>query len=135
MIGMQQKDPVHGLGQRWADLILLARCGEHHVQEILGVTKVIAWVNKGLALSMLEAHCRQRWHFRNQPMGRNHAMLWVIDVQRVVIERGQCPDHSTHNRHWMGVGSETLEEGTQLFIHHSVIFDGMNELGFCGSAG
>ena len=50
-------------------------------------------------------------------------MMRIVDVEAVVIERGQCAHHTAHHRHWVRVTAEAAEEVMNLLIHHRVIGD------------
>ena len=60
--------------------------------------------------------------------------MFIVDIQRVVVERRKCADHTTHNSHWVSVTAETIEEMAQLLVHHGVVLDGADERFFflCG---
>ena len=49
MIGMQNEYLVHCRRQNRVNLIIFCRYGKAHMQEILCIIQVIAWVIKGLA--------------------------------------------------------------------------------------
>ena len=61
-------------------------------------------------------------------------MLRIVDVQRVVVERGEGTHYATHDCHRVAVTTETIEEGFQLVVNHGVVLDGAVELLllFCG---
>ena len=61
-------------------------------------------------------------------------MLRVIDVEGVVVEGRQGADYAAHDGHRVGVATEAVEKGLQLFVNHGVVLDGADELGFllCG---
>ena len=88
MICVQQEDTVHRLRKREANGIFLTGSREHHVQEVLCITHVIARVDERLPLSVFVAHGRWRRHFRYESMGSDHSVLRIIDVRRVVVEGG-----------------------------------------------
>ncbi len=52
----------------------------------------------------------------------------VIDVHRVVIERGHRGHHGGNHRHGMGVMMETVEETQQRLVQHGVVADVVGEL-------
>ena len=55
-------------------------------------------------------------------------MVGVMDIGRVVIEGRQRADHAAHDRHRMGVAAEPVEEAAELFVHHRVMGDVVDEL-------
>ncbi|MND83130.1 hypothetical protein D3C80_749800 [compost metagenome] len=133
MVGMQDEDAIHGLGQHRADRFDLGRGVEHHVQEVFRVVQVVTRVHHGLAHGVLVGHRRDGRHLGDQAHRRNFAVLRVIDVQGVVVERGEGADHTAHDRHGVGVTAEAVEEALQLLVNHGVVLDGADELGllFC----
>ena len=58
MICVQQEDTVHRLRKRRANGIFLTGSREHHVQEVLCITHVIARVDERPPLSVFVAHGR-----------------------------------------------------------------------------
>ncbi|MNS78839.1 hypothetical protein D3C72_1124700 [compost metagenome] len=126
---MEDEDPVHGLGEHRADRFDLARGVEHHVQEVFRVRQVVARVHHGLAHGVLVHHRRQGRHLGDQANRGDFAVLRVIDVQRVVVERRQGADHTAHDGHRVGVAAEAVEEGLQLLVNHGVVLHGADELG------
>ena len=128
MIGVQDEDPVHRPRQDRVDLVLLARHGEGHVQEILGVAQRILREYERLAERIFVGHGRDRRHLGDQPIGRDHALIRVMDVGRVVVECRQRADHSAHHRHRVRVASEAAEEARKLLVHHRVVGDVVDEL-------
>ncbi len=48
MVGMENKDLVHRTGDNRVDLVFLCRHRKAHVQEVLCITQVIAWINHRL---------------------------------------------------------------------------------------
>ncbi|MCY1441084.1 hypothetical protein D9M71_573870 [compost metagenome] len=129
MVGVEDEDPVHCLGQYRADRFDLARGVEHHVQEVFRVRQVVARVHHGLAHGVLVNHRGQGRHLGNQTDRGDFAVLRVIDVQRVMVERRQGADHAAHDGHRVGVAAEAVEEGLQLLVNHGVVLHGADELG------
>ncbi len=129
VVGVQDEDAIHCLGQHRADRFDLARGVEHHVQEVFGIRKIVARVHHGLAHGVLVDHGCQCRHLGYQAYRRDLAMLRVIDVERVMVERGQCADHSAHDGHGVGIAAEAVEEGLQLLVNHGVVLDVADELG------
>ena len=105
------------------------------MQEVLGITHVIARIDEGLALGVLVAHGCQRWHLCDEPVCRNHTMLRIIDVRRVMVERRQGAHNAAHDGHGVRVGAEALEKAAQLLVHHGVVFDRIDEFGFRSCVG
>ena len=127
MVGVQDEDLVHGAGQGRADLGFLARVAEHHVQEVFRITEVVARIHQRLTETVLVAHGRDGGHLRDQTERGDFPVGGVIDVQRVVIKRGQCPHHATHDGHRVRVAAEAVEQIADLLVHHGVVFDGADK--------
>ena len=69
---------------------------------------------------ILVGHRRDRRHLGDQPHRRDHALVRVGDVGRVVIEGRQRADHAAHHRHRVRVAAEAGEEARHLLVHHGV---------------
>ncbi len=81
MVGVQDEDTVHCLGQYRADLLLFTWGIEHHVQEVFGVAQVIARVHHGLPHGVLVDHGGQGRHLGDQTNCGNFAMMRIVDIQ------------------------------------------------------
>jgi len=130
MVGVQDEDAIHCLGQYRADRFDLGRCVEHHVQEVFRVVQVVARIHQRLAHRILVDHGRDGRHLRDQAVCGNFTMLGVIDVQRVMVEGGQGADDAAHHGHRVSVATETVKERLQLLVNDGVVLDGVDELGF-----
>ncbi len=128
MIGMQDEDAIHGLGQHRADRFDLARGVEHHVQEVFRVAQVVARIHQRLTDRVLVNHRGDGRHLGDQAHGGNFAVVRIVDVQGVVVERRKGADNATHDGHGVGVTTETIEEGLQLLVNHGVVLHGADEL-------
>ena len=111
------------------DLVLLARHREAHAQEVRGVVERVQRINERLADVVLEGHRRDRRHLGDHAERRDHALVRVGDVGRVVIEGRQRADHAAHDRHRMRVAAEAGEEAAHLLVDHRVIGHAMVEVG------
>ena len=80
VIGMEDEDLVHRLGEDRADLHFLARHAERHVQEVLGVIERVLRIHERLADRVFVGHRRDRRHFRDQPVRGDHALRRIGDV-------------------------------------------------------
>ena len=109
-------------------LYLLARHGEGHVQEIFGIAQRVLRIHEGLAERIFERHRRDRRHLGDQAVGRDHPLVRVVDVGRVVIEGRERADHAAQHRHRVRVAAEPAEEGRELLVHHRVMGDVVDEL-------
>ncbi len=128
MVGVQDEDAIHCLGQHRADRFDLARGVEHHVQEVFRVAQVVARVHQRLTDRVLVNHRGDGWHLGDQAHRGNLAVVRVVDVQRIVVEGRKRADNATHDGHGVGVTTETIEEGLQLLVNHGVVLHGADEL-------
>jgi hypothetical protein len=128
VVGVQDEQPIQRLGQHRADFVLLARRGEHHVEEVLGVVHGVARIDERLALRILVGVGGDGRHLGDQPVRRNQPVLGLREVHVVVIEGRQRPHHAAHDRHRMGISAETAEEELHLFVQHGVVGDRVFEL-------
>ncbi len=128
VIGVQDKNPVHRPRQDRVDLVFLARHRPGHVQEILGVAQRVLRIDEGLSGRILERHGRDRRHLGDQTIGRDHPLIGVMDVGRIVIKGRESADHPAQHRHRMRIAAEAAEEGRQLLMHHRVMGDVIDEL-------
>jgi hypothetical protein len=113
---------------RRADLVLLARHREHHVQEVLGIFEIVARIDEGLADRVLVGHRGDGWHLRDQTIRRDHALVRIGNIKAVVIEGRQRADHAAHHRHRVRVAAEAGEEPVDLLMQHRVQRDVALEL-------
>ena len=68
-------------------------------------------------------------------MGRDHALLGIVDVRGVMIEGGESADRADHDGHRMRVAAEALEEARHLVMDHGVARDGVVELSLLSGGG
>ena len=54
-------------------------------------------------------------------------VVFVGNIERVMIESCQCPNNTTHNGHWGASRREATEKELKLFMHHGVIGDAFAE--------
>jgi hypothetical protein len=130
VVRVQDQDAVQRAHQHVVDLVLFARVAEHHAHEVGAVRQVVARIHKRLADRILVRHRHQGRHLGDQADGRHFAVLRIVDVQRVVVERGQRADGADQHRHRVRVAAETAEEELHLLVHHGVLGHGGDELLF-----
>ena len=87
VVGVEDKDAVHGALEHGADLVGLGGDGVHHVQEVGGVAEVVARVDERLADGVFVGPGGDGRELGDQAEGADASMLQVIDVEAVVIER------------------------------------------------
>ena len=66
-------------------------------------------------------HRDERWHLGDQSDRRDVTVLRVIDVERVMVERGHRADEASHDRHRMRITTEATQEELHLLVHHRVV--------------
>ena len=64
----------------------------------------------------------------DHPDRRDHALVGIMDVGRVVIEGRHRADHAAHHRHRVRVAPETLVEARHLLVDHGVARDAVLEV-------
>jgi hypothetical protein len=109
--------------------VLRRRHREAHVQEVGGEVEIVARIDEGLADGILEGHRGDGRHLGDQAPARDHALVGIVDVGRVVVEGRQRADHAAHHRHRVGVTPEPREQVAELLVDHGVMGDGVLELG------
>ena len=129
MIGMQDKNPVHRARHDRDELVSLARYRKHHMQEIVGISQIVARINEWLADGVFVGHGGDGRHLGDEPVGGDLALLGVGDVGAVMIERAQRSYHAHHHGHGVSVAPETTVKGKHLFIEHGVVGDDILETG------
>ncbi len=128
MVGVQNKQQIERLRGDRVHLVGLAGYREQHVQQVAAVIEIVARINERLADRVFVRGCRDRRNLRDHAVREDLAMPRVIDVHRVVIERGHRGHHRRHHRHRMGVVVEAVEETQQRLIQHRVVADVVGEL-------
>ncbi|MNH31232.1 hypothetical protein D3C79_915730 [compost metagenome] len=101
MVGMQDQNTIHGAFQHRVHHVLFARCSKHHAQEVTGVGQIVAWINKRLTERILVTHRCHGRHFGQQAERGDLTVTFIVDVQRIVIERSQGTCHAAQHRHWV----------------------------------
>ena len=90
MVGVQDKYAVHGSCQHRADLVLLRRDREHHVQEVVGILQVVARIDEGLTDRELEGHGADDSHHDRHGMGV--AAKAPVKVGQLLVQHGVVGD-------------------------------------------
>ena len=129
MVGVQDEDLVERVGENRVDLVVFARHREAHVQEIFGEAQRVFRIDERLADGVFECHRGERRDLGDHAHRRDHALLRIVDVGGVVIERRQRADRRHHDGHRMGVAAEALEEPRHLLVNHGVVDDAVVEIG------
>ena len=128
VVGVQDQDALHRAREHRVRLPLLARRAEHHVEEVLDVGERVLRVHERLADVVLVGHRRDRRQLRDQAERGDLAAARIVDVDRVVIERGERADDAAQHGHRMRIAAETGVEARELLVHHRVVHDDLHEL-------
>jgi len=131
VIGVQDEDALHRPHLRGARTVGLARHREHHVQEVLDETQVVARIDEGLADRILVGHGGDRRHLGDEPVGGDPALLGIVDVGAVVIKGAHGANHPADHGHGMRITAKTPIKGEDLLVQHGVMGDGALELSLC----
>ncbi len=105
------------------ELQRLARHLEHHVQEARHVLEIVARIADRPADRIAIRRGGHRRHLRDQADRGEAALLGIVDVERVVIERRQRSDRRAQHRHRMRVVVEAVQEVLERLMHHRVMRD------------
>ena len=127
MVGMQDKDLIHSLGQDRINLIVLAGIAKHHLQEVFRVGEVVTRVNEWLTNRVLVAPGCNGWHLRNQAVRSDFPLHFTGDVHLVMVERRKRAYYATHDCHRVRIAAEAAKEMTHLVVDHGVMLDRIAE--------
>ena len=128
VVRMEYEQQIERLRRDRIDLVGLARHGEEHVQQVAAVVEIVARIDERLAERVLVGRRGDRRNLGDDAVSEDLALPRVIDVHRVVIERGHRCDHRGHHRHRMGVVMKAVEEAQQRLVDHRVMTDAAGEL-------
>ena len=87
VVGVQDEDLVERAREHRIDLVLLARHRKAHPHEVRGVVEIVLRIDERLADRVLVGHRRQRRHLGDHAHRGDHALVRIVDVGGVVIER------------------------------------------------
>ncbi len=127
VVRVQDENPVERAHQHRVDLVFFGGHREHHAHEVGGIGQIVLRIHERLADRVFVGHGHDGGQLGDQPEGRDFAVLGVSDVERVVIERGERAHHSDHHRHRVRVAAEPGVEPRELFVHHGVMGDDIDE--------
>ncbi len=123
VVGMQNEQQIQRLRGRRVDLVRLAGNREEHIQQVRAVVQVVTRINERLALRMLVRCRRDRRNLGDDAVSENLTMARIIDIHRVMVERGHRGDHSGHHGHRVCVVMKAVEEPQQRLVDHRVMTD------------
>ena len=126
MISVQDEDFVHSFCKHRVHFIIFCRNSKTHAQEVLRIAEIVAWANEWLAYGIFVSTCRNRWHFRDKAVCRDHALHRIVDVSGVVVEGRQSANCTHHNSHWVSVAAIAFKEAIKLCVQHRVMRDGVS---------
>ena len=135
VVSVEHENAVKRSLDDWVDVVILAGCGKHHVQEVAGIAQLVLRVHVRLTGAVLVGHGHQRRHFCNQSDRRYFPMLWVVDVGAVVVEGREGADQPGHDGHRVRVAAETAQEELHLLIDHGVVGHTLGEVGLSCDVG
>ena len=127
MVGMEDEDQVHRLGEHRIDLEVLRRHGEAEPEEIGGVVEVVARIHEGLAHGIFVGPACDGRHLGDHPVGRHGPVPGILDVDAVMVEGRERADHAAHHRHRVRIAPETPIDVVDLVVQHRVMRDVVNE--------
>ena len=125
----------HGAGEHGIDVVRLGWDGVHHVEEVLGVAKIVARIHERLADGIFIGPGGDSRHLGDQAEGADAAVVRVRDVQAVVIEGRERADDAADDRHRMRIAPEAVVELAKLLVNHGVQQHAAFELGELGRVG
>ncbi len=128
MVGVEDEDAVHCLGENRADPIGLARHREQHLEEVAGVGEVVARISERLADRVFVRPRDDGGHLRDQAGFGDDALVGVGEIQAVVIEGRKRADDAARHRHRVRVAAEAGIEPLDLLMQHRVVGDVVVEL-------
>ena len=123
MISVKNKELPHGTGKGGIDRVFLAWHGKAHMQEIRRVFQLVPRMDERLADRIFVSHGGDGWHFPDHADTGQLTLRWILDIDRVVIERREGSDHADHDRHRMRVAAEPRIKTRQLLMHHGMLDD------------
>ena len=124
---MHDQEHVEGVGEVGIDVVFLAWHREHHVEEVFAVVEVVAGIHQRLAARLLVAVGGDGRQLGEQPVHAYLHLPRVADVERVLVERGECPDHAARDRHRMGVAGKAPIEAPHVLVDHRVVRERLPE--------
>ena len=86
VVGMQDEDAVERPSDDRIDNVRLGWNGEAHLKEIRCVVEFVPRIHEGLADRILVGDGRDRRHFGDHAVARDHTLHRNRDVGRIVIE-------------------------------------------------
>ena len=127
MVRVEDEDPVHSASQDGADLVFFAGHRKGHVQEVLRVVQIVTRIDEGLTDGIFVGHGGDGRHLCDQSVRRDHALIRICDIRRVMIEGRERADDTHHDGHGMRIPAEAAEEVHHLLVQHGVIGDRLLE--------
>ncbi len=98
------------------------------MQETAGIGETVARIGGGLLNGEFVAHGGQRRHLRQEAQCRQLAVIFVVNIQHVVIKRRQRPNHRAHQRHRVRVTTKPTDHTRDLLMNHGMSCDAVDKL-------
>ena len=128
VIRVQNEDAIQCPNQHFVDPVLFGWDGEHHAHEISRVAQVIARVDQRLTHGVLVGHRCEGRQLGNQADCGNLALLFVVQIDRIRVERRHTAHQTRHHRHRMRIATEATQEKLHLLVNHGVVGDAAHEV-------
>jgi hypothetical protein len=123
VVGVQDEQQVERLRRDRIEVERLARYLEHHVQEARHVFEVVARIADRPADRIAVRGGSDRRHLRDQADRGEAALLGIVEVERVVVERRHRRDRRAQHCHRMRVVMEAVQKVLERLMHHRVMRD------------
>ena len=116
VVGVQDEQHVERLRQPRVRLVLQLGHLEQHREEVGRVGQVVVRIDVRQAEVVPVGERGERRHLRDQPDRRHVALVLVVDVLRVGVERRQRADRRQQHPHRVRVVAEAVEELLDVLV-------------------
>ena len=120
MVGVEDEQNVEGVLEPRVRLVADLGHLVDHREEVARVGQLVVRIDVRLALVVAERERGQRRHLGQQPDDLDVADVWILDLARLGIERGQGTDRREQHPHRVGVVAEALHELLDVLVHEGV---------------
>lgn len=94
------------------------------MQEILGVSLLLVWLNEWQAFRSPEGYGCQSRELSYKLNSRSLSLSWIMDVLFIVVkELRKCTHNAAHDSHGMCIGFKALVEVLDLLMYQHLIHD------------
>jgi hypothetical protein len=95
VVGVQDEDAVQRAASTGLTLYSSHGTAKHMRRKFDAIVEIVLRIHEGLADVVLVGHRRERRHLGDHAHRRDHALVRIVDVGRVVIEGGEGADEPT----------------------------------------